>query len=171
MLSVLDPPWPALRSLAVALDGTGLTWRLGGSALLAAMGLTEEVGDLDVTLPADTLEAVQRACAEWVIDVAVGDAPAPWCSAWLVRLDIAGTAVDLIGGFAVRGRAGPVAVPLDVGGHLEVDGVSVPLADPAVWWWVYRAYRPAKAALLAEVVPATRLAAIETRLGPPPVAR
>jgi hypothetical protein len=165
--SVLDPPWPALRSLALALDGAHLEWRLGGSALLAAIGLTEEIGDLDVTVPADALEDVRRVCEPWLVEVVVGDAPEPWCSDWLVRLRIGDTEVDVIGGLCVRTTAGPVPVPQDLGGHLDIDGVPVPLADPAVWWWVYRAYRPAKADRLAEVVDPARRDAIEQRLGPP----
>ncbi len=164
--SVLDPPWRALRALALALDGADIDWRLGGSALLAAMGLTDQVGDLDVTVAAEMLDEVQQACAPWLVGTSIADAPAPWCSDWLVSLRIGDTDVDVIGGLCVRVSTDRVRVPQDLGGHLDVEGVSVPLADPAVWWWVYRAYRPAKAARLAEVVPAERLAEVERRLGP-----
>lgn len=166
MHRVLEPPWPALRSLAFALDGAGVDWRLGGSALLAAMGLTDQVGDLDVTVEADLLAEVQQACAAWSVGTSIGSAPAPWCSDWLVSLRILDTEVDVIGGLCVRVGTGRVQVPQDLGGHLDVDGVLVPLADPAVWWWVYRVYRPTKAALLATVVPQARLADVEARLGP-----
>lgn len=159
------PPWRALRALGPALDAAGVEWRLGGSALLAILGVPVDVGDLDVTVPAPALDAVRRACQPWVTDVSVGDAPAPWCSDWLATLDVEGTDVDVVGGFCVRAVAGRVPVPQDGGGAIELAGVTVPLADPAVWWWVYRHYRPAKAAQLAEVVPAARLAEVERRLG------
>jgi hypothetical protein len=154
--------------LAPALDRASVEWRLGGSALLAVVGIDVRVGDLDVTVPADALDEVLAACERWVVDTSVGDAPAPWCSDWLTTLSVDGAEVDVIGGFCVAGPAGRVAVPQDLGGHLDLDGIDVPLADPAVWWWVYRAYRPAKAAMLAEVVPEEQRAAVERRLGPSP---
>lgn len=160
------PPWHALQALAPALHASGVEWRLGGSALLAVLGVPVDIGDLDVTVPGSALDAVRRACEPWFTGVSLGDAPAPWCSDWLATLHVEGTEVDVLGGFCVRTAAGRVPVPQDAGDELHLAGVTVPLADPAVWWWVYRHYRPAKAAQLAEVVPASRLAAIERRLGP-----
>ena len=170
MVSVLDPPWPALRSLAVALEPTGIVWRLGGSALQAALGLTDEVGDLDILVPADTLDLVRDALARFEPELLDGPAPAPWCSAWVLRARVDSIEVEVIGGFCVRTPAGAVTVPLDLGGHVDLDEVRAPLADPAVWWWVYRTYRPASARRLERVVDAARRAAVVARLGPPGVA-
>jgi hypothetical protein len=166
LVAGLQPHAPALQVLASALDG--LEWRLGGSGLLAALGLSDQVGDLDVTVPADALPAVEAALAPWLREVATGPAPDPWCSDWLARAVIEGSEVDVIGGFClVTGEGRRVAVPQELGGHLDVEGRAIPLADPAVWWWVYVAYKPARADLLAEVVPVERRAQLVRRLGPP----
>jgi hypothetical protein len=168
MSEVIERITRPLAALATALDGHGVTWRLGGSGLLAALGLTDQVGDLDVMVAAEDIDDVTAACCDWVVEVETGRPPAPWCNDWLARLDVDGTPADVIGGLCVVAPSGRVVVPLDLGGHLDVAGVAVPLADPAVWWWVYRAYKPAKAALLETVVPVERRAVVERALGPPP---
>lgn len=157
----------ALRQVAGALHAAGIDWRLGGSGLLAVLGIDVEVHDLDVTAAADDLDAVERACAPWIVARHLGPAPPPWCSDWLLRARTGVVEVDLIGGFCLLGPAGRTAVPQDLGGRLDLDGVVVPLADPAVWWWVYRTYRPAKAAALEAIVDAERRAAVAARLDRP----
>ena len=165
MSALPEPQWSTLRTLAQALNAAGVEWRLGGSALLAILGVDVEVHDLDVTVAADALDAVEAACGHWIRERHVGDAPPPWCSDWLLTAQIGGTEVDLIGGFCLVGPSGRTRVPQDLGGVIDVDGVEAPLADPAVWWWVYRTYRPAKAAALAERIPRHRLDEVEQRLG------
>lgn len=168
MHNLAEPMRSALRSLAQALNQAEVQWRLGGSAMLTAIGLGVDVGDLDVTVPAHALEDVQNACGPWVRQLMIGHAPPPWCSDWLAKMQVSGVDVDVIGGMCVVGAGGNVRVPDDLGQVVDVDGVSVPLADPAVWWWIYRAYKPAKAEMLATVVTADQRREIERRLGPPP---
>lgn len=163
--SALRPFRPALVALADALQA--IEWRLGGSGLLAALGLADRVGDLDVTVPADAIEDVRAALSPWQVQVSVGGAPPPWCSEWIARARVEGAEVDVIGGFCVVTGAGSVTVPQELGGHLDVDGTAIPLADPGVWWWVYRTYKPEKAELLAEVVPVERRAQLIRQLGAP----
>jgi hypothetical protein len=154
--------------LAAALNAREVPWRLGGSAMIAALGADVVVGDLDVTVPAGTLDAVQAACEEWSPRTSVGNPPPPWCSSWLVAASIGDVEVEVIGDLCVVTPEGRRPVPQDLGGHLDLEGVTVPLADPAVWWWVYRGYKPDRASLLEAIVPATRRAAVERRLGPSP---
>ncbi len=171
MSELPEPQWSALRTLASALNDVEVEWRLGGSALLAIFGVDAEVHDLDITVAADSLEAVEVACEAWVRQRHVGDAPPPWCSDWLLKASINDAEVDLIGGFCVLGPSGRTHVPQDLGGILDVDGIEVPLADPAVWWWVYRIYKPTKAAALADRIPPERrdraVARLEGKDGPP----
>ncbi len=155
----------ALLPVARALYEAGVEWRLGGSAMLAARAFPVEVGDLDVTVSADTLAAVEEACRPWLVETLPGPAPPPWCSDWLIRLVVADVDVDVIGGFCVQTDRGRVPVPDDQDGSLHLEDLEVPLADPAVWWWVYTHYKPEKARLLAEVVPAERRRELERRLG------
>jgi hypothetical protein len=139
-------------------------WLLGGSALLAILGVDVAVHDLNVTVAADALEAVEAACRPWIQERHVGGAPSPWCSDWVVKAQTDAIEIDLIGGFRLLGPAGRTRVPQDLGEILNVDGIEVPLADPAVWWWVYRTYRPAKAAALARLIPPERRNQVAARL-------
>lgn len=144
-----------------------MDWRLGGSGLLAVLGLVQDVGDLDITVAASALDQVRGALEPWSPRIEVGDAPLPWCSDWIARTLVDGVEVDVIGGFCLVTPRGRVEVPQELGGYLDVDGVAIPLADPGAWWWVYRAYKPAKAALLEHVIPAERRAILLRELGPP----
>jgi hypothetical protein len=164
MSELPEPQWTTLRILASTLNEAEVEWRLGGSALLAILGVDVEVHDLDVTVATDALDAVEAACRPWIRESHVGGVPSPWCSDWLLEARIGDTEVDLIGGFCVLGPSGRTRVPQDLGGILDVDGIEVLLADPAVWWWVYRTYRPAKAAALAERIPPERRTQVAARL-------
>lgn len=156
----------ALRELALALAESGITWRLGGSAMLRALGLDVAVGDLDVTVAAEALDDVRAACVAWPHEAHIGQAPPPWCSEWLVRVHVGDVGVDVIGGLCLRTPdGGRVVVPQDGGPVLDLDGVEVPLADPAVWWWLYGIYRPSKADALARIVPPADRDAVQRRLG------
>ena len=44
--------------------------------------------------------------------------------------------------------AGVGALPFRAGGSVRVGEAEVALHDPAVWWTVYRAYKPERAKLL-----------------------
>ncbi|MCC5949607.1 MAG: hypothetical protein JJT89_14245 [Nitriliruptoraceae bacterium] len=167
MFSVLDPPWGALRRLAPRLEATGVVWRLGGSALQAALGVTDEVGDLDICVPGDALVTVHDALADLGSELKVGTPPDPWCSAGIVRCRLDDVEVEVIGGLCVVADGRRVTIPLDLGGTLDLEGVTVPLADPGLWWWLYRTYRPAAAARLEPLLDPERRAAVEARLGPP----
>lgn len=168
MLDAGDRIGRPLVVLASALRAHGLEWRLGGSGLLAALGLTDEVGDLDLMVRADQLTRARNAAEKWIVELDTGPPPAPWCNEWLLRLEVEAIPADVVGGMCVATPDGRVEIPLELGGYLDLAGEAIPLADPAVWWWVYRAYRPVKAALLEPVVPAARRAVIERRFGPPP---
>ena len=134
----------ALESVAARLHAAGVEFLLGGSALLDALGLDVEVGDVDLMLrPADRA-AFEAACAPWL--VAVTTEPGEILSSeWKATLDVDGVEVEGLGGLGIRG--GPAA-PFRAAGSRRYGAVDVPLCDPAVWLELYRAYKPAKAALL-----------------------
>lgn len=157
----------ALRTVATALHAEAVTFVLGGSGLLCALGLTDDVGDLDLMVAADDRDRVATATATWSQRLAEGDAPALWCSPWLAVLDVEEVTVEVIGGLCVRAHGRAVPLPLRASGAWDVDGCAVPLADPAAWWWLYQAYKPAKALLLETVVSPSQRAAIVAELGPP----
>ncbi len=156
----------ALVAVAGRLDDAEVTFSLGGSGLLWALGLAEEVGDLDVMLPADAEATALAALATGPVDVD-RDGTDLWATAWFATIVVRGVEVDLLGGMALRHPDGVAHLDHHPHGWVEVDGYAVPYADPAVWWVIYRAYKPGKALLLEEVVGPRRRAALRADLGLP----
>ena len=134
----------ALESVAARLHAAGVEFLLGGSALLDALGLEVEVGDIDLMLRPEDRAAFEAACALWL--VAVTTEPGEVLSSdWKATLDVDGVEVEGLGGLGIRG--GPAA-PFRAAGSRRYGAVDVPLCDPAVWRDLYRVYKPDKAALL-----------------------
>lgn len=145
----------------------GVPCALGGSGLLWAWGLSAQVGDLDLMVPASHETATLAALD--ATDVAVDRAGTDlWATAWFATVTLDSVAVDLLGGLALRHPGGVAVLPADPVGSVQVAGVDVPLADPAGWWVLYRAYKPAKATLLETIVPRQRRRALLDELGLPP---
>lgn len=154
----------ALAKLARRLDAHGLAFVLGGSGLLSALGLTVEVADLDVLLPAESHDALRTAAGEWWRGSRHGG-DGLWRSDWLASLEVDGVPVDAVGGFAFYFEERLVRLPLRSSAAIDVDGARIPLCDPALWWVVYTAYKPAKAALLEGVVTPSERAGARAELG------
>ena len=53
MSAVQTPPRAGLETIAARLDAAGIVWALGGSGLLAALGLVDRVNDWDLSCDAD----------------------------------------------------------------------------------------------------------------------
>ncbi len=51
------PPLEPLREVGLRLDAAGIVWALGGSGLMHALGLADEVRDWDLTVDASQAEA------------------------------------------------------------------------------------------------------------------
>ena len=151
----------ALGSVAARLSSHGVPFLLGGSALLDALGLDVEVRDVDLMLRPEDRAAFEAACGEWL--VAVTTAPGEvLTSAWKATLDVGGVEVEGLGGLGFSG--GP-AVPFRAAGARRYGEADVPLCDPAIWWALYRVYKPEKAALLEPLVPEAARARILAELG------
>jgi hypothetical protein len=134
----------ALEAVAARLHAAGIPFLLGGSALLDALGLDVEVGDIDLMLrPADRA-AFEAACGGWLVSVTTAPGEV-LTSDWKATLDVDGVEVEGLGGLGVRG--GPAA-PFRGAGSRRYGTADVPLCDPAVWLELYRVYKPEKAALL-----------------------
>jgi hypothetical protein len=66
-------------------------------------------------------------------------------SAWKATLDVDGVELEGLGGLAMAHEGRTVELPFRGSGRWAH---GVELADPEIWWLVYRAYRPERAALL-----------------------
>lgn len=122
--------------MLAALAAHGVEAAIGGSGLLAALGLVDRVRDWDVTTDG-SVELVRAA---------LDDTGLPYRSA-AVRDGVYATReryvvsapdheVDVIVGFAVHSAAadGVVPLPTTITGHWR----GLPLADPEVWALAYR---------------------------------
>jgi hypothetical protein len=128
-----------------ALEARSIAVALGGSGLLAALGLLDEVRDWDLTTdesPQMVEEALDsaglRSCP-----VVAGDLNYTTQARFCVPGD--GSDVDLIVGFGLRYEGEIVHFPTRVTGQWR----GLPLGDPVTWELAYRILgRPARAEAL-----------------------
>jgi hypothetical protein len=130
---VLMPRDDVLRVVLAALDEAGIVAAVGGSGLLAALGLVDQVRDWDVTTDASP-EAVAAALSMRRIrhsSEPAGDGPYATCA----RLCVNGGdhAIDIIVGFAVELDGTVVRFPTRITDYWR----GLPLADPWVWAEAY----------------------------------
>lgn len=169
-----SPPLALLRGFVERLERSGLTVALGGSGLLAALGLDDTVRDWDLTCD-DPLDRVVAALdgepfVHHGSDALHADQ----------KLALADATVEVILGFAFHVEGAVVRIPTIVSARVE----GIPLASPECWAVAYGLLgRPAKSdalfdhlarrgadraavtRLLAEPLPAAlaaRLAALPT---------
>lgn len=166
------PPLPPLHEVVAALARAGIVCALGGSGLLAARGLVEQVNDWDLTTDA-SLEEVERALTGRAIERAGPSGVHADHKAML-----ASARTEVIVRFAFTVAEGVVRIPTVVTGRWQ----GVPLGSPEGWavayvllgrparadlWFAYLADHGVdevtRARLLAEPLPdrlASRLAAL-----------
>ena len=135
----------ALLEVAAALGGHDIPFGVGGSALLALLGMPVTVGDLDVLVPV----GIDPPSLPWRA-VDPGLPPGPIASDWIRRGPVLGIPVDLISGLRVDTGSGVVEIPIDGGGVVDVGGVEVTLSSPRAWRELYRRHRTRRAELLEE---------------------
>jgi len=129
------PPLLVVEAVLDAIHGHGAVAAVGGSGLLAALGLVDRVRDWDVTTdaPTETVEAALQASG-----LPAGPAPAGEGSyATRARFVVRGVDhnIDVLIGFALRDNKGN-AVPLPT--RVTRIWRGLPIADPEVWLRAYR---------------------------------
>jgi hypothetical protein len=151
----------ALEAVALRLQGAGVPFLLGGSALLHALGLDVAVRDLDLVARPQDREALEAAAGDWLVATTTEQTPL-WRSPWKAQLAVGGAEVEVLGGLAwTLADDGPVAtMPFRAEGIWRCGAAEVPLAPAAHWLLLYERYRPERAAALEPLVtPAARAAA------------
>jgi hypothetical protein len=137
------PPEDGLWAVLRALSARGAVAAVGGSGLLAALGLATEVHDWDVTTDADT--GLVRAALHDAGVTFRADTVRDGVYRTRERFTIDDGPVDLLVRFAIGTPDGVVELPTRVSREWR----GLPIADPAVWARAYRLLgRNAKADLL-----------------------
>ena len=121
------PPLAPLERLLERLRAHGLAHALGGSGLLAALGLVDRVRDWDVTVAA-SIESLEAACAG--LDYARFGSDG--CHADH-KLTFERESVELIADFAFAVDGGVVKIPTVVTGQWR----GLPLGSPTAWATAY----------------------------------
>jgi hypothetical protein len=128
------PPFDVVATVVAALRAHGAEAAIGGSGLLAALGLVEQVRDWDVTTDTDT-GVVERALRSTGLPYrrsTAGDGPYRSRARVIVAADEHD--VDVLVAFAVQD--GDRVVPLPT--RVTRTWRGLPIADPLVWRDAYR---------------------------------
>ncbi|MFC0212537.1 hypothetical protein ACFFK0_08685 [Paenibacillus chartarius] len=126
-----------LAAVVRALQQAGVTWAVGGSALLERLSLLDgdvRPGDLDivVALP-DTDRALAALSALGTCEK--GEPKPPFMTRYYYRFRIDGCDVDMLAGFRVEHEAGVFELPFDESAVEVTEGL--PLGMAADWWLLY----------------------------------
>jgi hypothetical protein len=121
------PPLPPLVALVDRLERAGLIVALGGSGLLAALGLTDTVGDWDLTTDAGLDPVLAALAGEPLEHTGSDEFHADQ------KLMVAGGTIEVILGFAFHTARGVVRIPTRVSGRWN----GVPLGSPEAWAIAY----------------------------------
>jgi hypothetical protein len=140
------PPLETVRALQAALADAGVPSVIGGSGLLASLGLVDEARDWDLVLPAGSVETAERVLAALGLDATRAPEGHPrYATEAMLAVDAGDHSIDVLVGFAVRPARGVVAIPPGAGDTWR--GLVMARADD--WAVAYRAMgRDARAALL-----------------------
>jgi hypothetical protein len=155
----------ALEAVALRLRAAGIPFLLGGSALLHAIGVPVEVGDVDLVLRPEDHDRLRDAAGGWWRG-STTETTELFRSPWKATLDVDGVEVDAVGGLAWAAAGGRVVrMPFRAEGTWRCGAAEVPLASPAHWLVLYEHYRPDRAAALAPHISPRQRELAERELG------
>ena len=128
------PRLDAAIEVVTALESRSIVVALGGSGLLAALGLLDEVRDWDLTTDESPqmVEAALNSAGLRSCRIVAGDLNYTTQARFCVPGD--GYDVDLIVGFGLRHKGEIVHLPTRVTGQWR----GLPLGDPVTWELTYR---------------------------------
>jgi hypothetical protein len=133
------PPLEPLLALLLRFEAEGIRCALGGSGLLAALGLTETVRDWDLTTDAP-LERLLPLARGWPFETAGSSGAHADAKLMFPRHSI-----EVIARFAFHGPHGVIRIPTVESGRWR----GVPLGSPEAWLAAYHLLeRPGKRDLL-----------------------
>ena len=141
--SAQTPPLEALQVLAEHLERANIPFALGGSGLLAILGLIDTVRDWDITTdePWKKVEPVVRN-----FDYELIAPNGIFATAYLCKIQLLGASIDLMGNFAIKKPSGEIH-------HVKTEVTriwnGIPIGSPREWAIAYELMgRKEKASLL-----------------------
>lgn len=170
------PHAAVLRRVSADLSRAGVRHGIGGSALLALLDLPVTVRDLDIQVA-----PVQRADVADVLAPHGFSVTNPFATGgplvrttrgqlggdWMITASVDGVPVEIFEHYGVRSAGRWEPLPLRLTGTARIGGGEIPLADPSFWWALYSVLNPAKADLLAPLVPEHERGRAAAELGVP----
>lgn len=141
------PPLEPVSTLIASLESHKAVAAIGGSGLLASLGLVDTVRDWDVTSDAPTSVVVEALKAEGLTARFETDRGGIYATRERLVVEAGGHGIDLLLGFAARTADGVVRFPTRVVGRW----LGLPIADPVVWRDAYRAIGREERAILLDV--------------------
>jgi hypothetical protein len=139
------PPTDLVRLVQGGLRDAGIGSVVGGSGLLASLGLVETVNDWDLVTDGDGARVSAVLSSLGLPDEPAAGDTAGFATRALHRLERSGERVDLLVGFAIRTADGVVRIPALAGSTWR----GLTMARPEEWRIAYRAMgRPERAAML-----------------------
>ena len=124
---IATPPLAPLLAIVARLEAAGIRCALGGSGLLAALGLTDTVHDWDLTADAP-LERLVPLARDWPFETAGSSGVHADAKLMFPR-----QAIEVIARFAFHGPRGVIRIPTVTAGRWR----GVPLASAEAWLVAY----------------------------------
>lgn len=141
------PPLDAVTAIVAVFEGRGWPVAVGGSAVLAWLGLVDTVRDWDVTVDADPDEVRHALLAAGFEPEDRTSHEHPFATRCRLTLTLADHEIDVLVGFALSDGAAIVPIPVRVAGQWQ----GLPVAHPVDWELAYRLMgRSERAAMLRE---------------------
>ena len=138
------PPLEPVRQLQAALGRAGIESVVGGSGLLASLGLVDVVHDWDLVIDADP-EAVQRVLGDMGLPHSRKPREGIFHSSAALLVDAQDHSIDVLIGFALESGDGIVHIPASPGAVWQ----GLQMARVQEWILAYRLLgRPERAQLL-----------------------
>ena len=143
----------ALEAIALRLEEAGIPFLLGGSALLDALGVPVDVGDIDLVLRPEDHDRLREAAGGWWRG-STSEPTELFRSRWKATLDVGGVEVEGLGGLAWVADGRIARMPFRTDGTWRCGAAEIPLAPAGAWLVLYERHRPDRAAVLAPHLPA-----------------
>ncbi|MDO4375172.1 MAG: hypothetical protein Q4D09_07570 [Clostridia bacterium] len=134
-----DDKLRVLGRIAALLNGDGITWAVGASAMLYFNGIVQDFHDIDIMV---ATEDAPRA-KELLMTIGTLEPPnllAKYATKHFYEFIIDGVDVDVMGGFAIIQNGQTIDCSLTAGqiaSAVSVAGENVPLQSPALWRGYY----------------------------------